>query len=301
MTIGHGSPRPAKARIANSMGKASILMEALPYIQRFRKHVVVVKYGGSTMEDPELRASFAGDITLLATVGIHPVIVHGGGPQINEAMAKEGIEPKWVDGLRVTDAATMRVVQRILVGEVNADIVRLLAGHGAHAIGINGLDANLLTAVQRDERLGFVGEIERVNGDVVRRLLGDGLVPVIAPIARGADGAIYNVNADTAAAAIATALGARKLVYLTDVEGVYADPDDPDSLIARMDVSRLWKLVETMGGGMLPKLRSVAGALDGGVTRAHILDGRVQHALLLEMFTREGVGTMITQEGDDRP
>lgn len=301
MSTGHGSPAPAKARIANSMGKASILMEALPYIQRFRKHVVVVKYGGSTMEDPELRASFAGDITLLSTVGILPVIVHGGGPQITEALVKEGVESTWVDGLRVTDAASMRVVQRVLVGEVNADIVRLLAGHGAHAIGINGLDDNLLTASPRDPRLGFVGDIERVNADLVRRLLSDGLVPVIAPIARGDDGEIYNVNADSAASAISNALGARKLVYLTDVEGVYESAEDPNSLIARMEVSHLRMLLETMSGGMLPKLHSVADALDGGVTRAHILDGRVQHVLLLEMFTREGVGTMITQDGDQRP
>jgi acetylglutamate kinase len=301
MSTGHSSPNPAKARIANSMGKASILMEALPYIQRFRKHVVVVKYGGSTMEDPSLRTSFAGDITLLSTVGILPVIVHGGGPQITEALGREGVDSTWVDGLRVTDAASMRIVQRVLVGEVNADIVRLLAGHGAHAIGINGLDDNLLTATPRDPRLGFVGDIERVNADLVRRLLNDGLVPVIAPIARGEDGEIYNINADSAASAIATALGARKLVYLTDVEGVYERPDQPESLIQRLEATQLHSMLQTLSGGMLPKLHSVAEALDGGVTRAHILDGRVQHVLLLEMFTREGVGTMITQDGDTRP
>lgn len=300
MATGHSSPDPAKLRIANSMGKASILMESMPYIQRFSGEVVVIKYGGSTMEDPALRESFAGDITLLHTVGILPVIVHGGGPQISEAMAREGAEPTWVDGLRVTDAATMRVVQRVLVGEVNAGIVTLLGEHGARAIGISGLDAGFLSAVPRDPRLGFVGEITRVDTDLVARLLGDGLVPVVAPIARGVEGGVYNCNADTAAAAVAVALGARKLVYLTDVEGVYADRDDPASLLTRIDLDELRQLLDRIEGGMLPKLRSVADALAGGVRRAHILDGRVQHAVLLEMFTREGVGTMITQVGDDR-
>lgn len=300
MTTGHSSPSAAKARIANSMGKASILMEAMPYIQRFRGEVVVIKYGGSTMEDPALQHSFAGDITLLHTVGILPVIVHGGGPQISEAMAREGVEPEWVDGLRVTDEATIRVVQKTLIGEVNADIVNLLGGHGAGAIGISGLDAGLFSARPRDPRLGFVGEITRVNTDLVARLLEDGLVPVVAPLARGEEGGVFNCNADTAAAALASALQARKLVYLTDVEGVYRDKNIPGSLIARMDRASLGELLHTIEGGMLPKLRSVADALDSGVRRAHILDGRVQHAVLLEMFTREGIGTMMTQDGDDR-
>lgn len=300
MTEGRGSPNPAKVRIANSMGKASILMEALPYIQRFRGEIVVIKYGGSTMEDPDLRHSFAGDITLLHTVGVLPVIVHGGGPQISEAMDREGVEPTWVDGLRVTDDSTIRVVQKVLIGEVNADIVTLLGGHGAKAIGISGLDAGLFTAEPKDPRLGFVGDITRVNTDLIVRLLEDGLVPVVAPLARGSEGGVYNCNADTAASALATALGARKLVYLTDVEGVYRDKDDPGTLITRMDLDGLRSLVEVIEGGMLPKLRSVGEALVGGVRRAHILDGRVQHVVLLEMFTREGVGTMITQVGDER-
>lgn len=294
MSTGHSAPDPGKARIANSMGKASILMEALPYIREFRGKTVVVKYGGSTMDDPGLQASFAGDITLLATVGIRPVVVHGGGPQISQAMAAEGIEPRWVDGLRVTDTATMRVVQRVLVGEVNTDIVRLLAGRGARAIGVSGLDAGLFHARPRDPRLGFVGDIVAVEPDLVRRLLGDGLVPVVAPLAWGEDGNVYNCNADTAAAALAAALGAQKLVYLTDVEGVYRDREDPATLIPRMDLAALRSLLGTMTGGMLPKLRSVADALDGGVAQAHILDGRVQHALLLEIFTAEGIGTMVT-------
>ena len=301
MTTGHGAPDPQKVRIANSMGKASILMEALPYIQRFRGQVVVVKYGGSTMEDPALQQSFAGDITLLHTVGILPVVVHGGGPQISEAMATAGLEPSWVDGLRVTDAATMKVVQRVLVGEVNADIVRMLGKHGAEALGVSGVDAGLFHATPRDARLGYVGDITRVNTGLIERLLADGLVPVVAPIALGPEGDVYNVNADTAAGALAAALGARKLVYLTDVEGVLADPAVESSLIQRMDLSALQELLPTIAGGMLPKLASVAASLEAGVARAHILDGRVQHVLLLEMFTREGIGTMVTQDGDERP
>lgn len=296
MPIGHSAPNPAKARIANSMGKARILMEAMPYMRQFRGRIVVVKYGGSAMEDEELRHSFAGDVTLLAMVGIHPVVVHGGGPQISEAMQREGVAPAWVDGLRVTDAATMRVVQRVLVGEVNADIVRLLGGHGARAIGVSGLDAGLLAARQRDPRLGFVGDIDRVNADLLRRLIGDGLIPVVAPIARGEDGNVYNCNADTAAGAIAEALEAQKLIYLTDVEGVYADAEDAESLISRMKVRELEKLVPSISGGMRPKLESILHALDGGVRHAHILDGRVQHAILLEVFTAEGIGTMITSD-----
>ncbi len=301
MSTGHTRPSSGKARIANSMGKARILMDALPYIQAFRGRVVIVKYGGSTMEDPQLRASFAGDITLLAAVGILPVIVHGGGPQITAALEAEGIESRWVDGLRVTDDDTIRVVQRVLVGEINTDLVNLLAGHGARAIGVSGLDAGLFVAVAKDPRLGHVGEVARVQPDLVRRLLAEGLVPVVAPLARGEDGTVYNTNADTAAGALAAALLADKLVYLTDVEGVYRDPADPESLIGRIDLPSLRKRLDTTEGGMLPKLLSVVDALEAGVRRAHILDGRVQHSLLLEIFTREGIGTMVTQAGDDRP
>ncbi len=211
-------------------------------------------------------------------------------------MEREGVTPSWVDGLRVTDAATMRVVQRVLVGEVNADIVRLLGGHGARAIGVSGLDAGLLAARQRDPRLGFVGDIERVNADLLRRLIGDGLIPVVAPVARGEDGHVYNCNADTAAGAIAEALEAQKLIYLTDVEGVYGNPEELDSLISRMGKRELAELVPSVSGGMRPKLQSILQALEGGVRHAHILDGRIQHAILLEVFTAEGIGTMITSE-----
>lgn len=229
------------------------------------------------------------------------MVVHGGGPQISAAMASAGIEAAWVDGLRVTDAATMKVVQRVLIGEVNADIVRMLGSHGAEAIGVSGIDASLFTATPKDERLGFVGEISGVNTGLITRLLSEGLVPVVAPIALGPEGAVYNVNADTAAGALAAALNARKLVYLTDAEGVMRDVIDDSSLIQRMDLTELKALLPSIEGGMLPKLRSIAASLDAGVKRAHVLDGRVQHVLLLEMFTREGIGTMVTQDGDDRP
>ncbi len=292
--IGHSKPDIQKTRIANSMGRARILLEALPYIKQFRGTIVVIKYGGSAMEDPRLRESFAGDVTLLSMVGIRPVVVHGGGPQISAAMAAEGIEPRWVDGLRVTDEATIGVVQKTLVGVINPEIVRFLNGHGAAAIGVNGLDADLFRAVPRDERLGYVGEITTVNTGLIEGMLDQGLIPVVASIARGEDGHVYNVNADTAAGVLAKALQAQKLVYLTDVEGVYENVDDPSSLISKMDLSDLRRLLERMDGGMLPKLRSVADALEGGVSQAHILDGRVQHALLLEIFTSEGIGTMVT-------
>ncbi|CAN5836220.1 acetylglutamate kinase [soil metagenome] len=294
MSQGHGAPDAQKTRIANSMGRARILMEALPYIKAFRGTTVVIKYGGAAMDDPRLRDSFAGDVTLLSMVGIRPVVVHGGGPQISAAMASEGIESTWLDGLRVTDAATVAVVQRTLVGVINPEIVRFLNGHGASAIGINGLDADLFRASPRRPELGFVGEVTSVNTGLIEGMVERGLVPVIAPIARGEDGEVYNVNADSAAAILARSLQAQKLVYLTDVEGVYRDPADPATLISRMDVAELEILLSSTTGGMLPKLASVQEALEGGVAQAHILDGRIEHALLLEVFTSAGIGTMVT-------
>lgn len=296
MTIGHGVPSAQKSRIANSMGKARILMEALPYIQAFRGRTVVIKYGGSTMTDGGLHESFAGDVTLLSMVGLRPVIVHGGGPQISGEMERSGIVPQWIDGLRVTDAATVRVVQKVLAGEINPDIVRLLNRTGCPAVGLTGLDAGLFTAVPKDPRLGYVGEVAAVNVDLIADLVDDGLVPVIAPLGRGDDGEVYNLNADTAAGALARALGAQKLVYLTDVEGVRQQASDEASLISKMNAAELATLLEgdAVIGGMRPKLASCLDALQGGVAHAHILDGRIQHALLLEIFTPEGIGTMVT-------
>jgi len=250
------------------------------------------------MVDDLLRGTFADDVAMLHYVGIKPVIVHGGGPHISKAMGQQGIEPQWIEGLRVTDEHTMRVVQATLVGEINPDIVRLINNHGSVAAGVSGLDANLFVAEPEDHRLGFVGRVTKVNIGLIEGLQSQGYVPVVAPIARGEDGASYNVNADVAASVLATALGAQKLVYLTDVEGLYRDLGDHDSLISRITTPDLAELIEggSVSAGMLPKLRSAIDAVDGGVDQVHILDGRMQHALLLEIFTPEGIGTMITTE-----
>lgn len=278
------------------MGKAGIFSEALPFIRKFRGTTVVIKYGGSAMVDESLRETFADDVAMLHYVGIKPIVVHGGGPHISKALGQQGIEPQWREGLRVTDEHTMRVVQATLVGEINPDIVRLINKHGAVAAGVSGLDANLFMAEREDEQLGFVGRVTEVNTGLVEGLQAQGYVPVVAPIARGEDGETYNVNADSAASALASALGASKLVYLTDVEGLYRDLGDQDSLISRISARDLRDLLESdsVSAGMLPKLRSAVDAIDAGVGQVHILDGRMQHAVLLEIFTPEGIGTMIT-------
>lgn len=298
MNTGHTAPDQGKSRIASTMGKARIFSESLPFIKEFRGTTVVIKYGGSAMVDEGLRSTFADDVAMLHYVGMNPVIVHGGGPRISEAMHQRGVEPQWVEGLRVTDAETIRVVQSTLAGEINPDIVRLVNAHGCVATGINGLDGNLFVARAKDERLGFVGEITEVNPGLVTSLQSQGYVPVIAPLARGEDGHVYNVNADTAAGALAAAIGAKKLVYLTDVDGLYRIFGKEDSLIARSTEDGIKELLASgsVSAGMLPKLESCVTAIDDGVERVHILDGRIQHAVLLEVFTPEGIGTMITKE-----
>ncbi len=303
MATGHSVPDPVKTRIARTMGKAVIFSEALPFIKRFRGSIVVIKYGGSAMVNEDLRETFADDVAMLHYVGIKPVIVHGGGPHISAAMGQRGIEPQWVDGLRVTDADTIRVVQSTLAGEINPDIVRLMNSHGAVATGISGLDGNLFVAQPKDERLGFVGEVTEINPGLINSLLSGGYVPVVAPLARGTDGKTYNLNADTAAAALAVALRSRKLVYLTDVEGLYRDLGDQDSLVSRAIVPDLEAMVAagSVSSGMLPKLQSAIDAIAGGVERVHILDGRIQHSVLLEIFTAEGIGTMITKTPEPVP
>ncbi len=295
---GHTPPHNGKPRIASTMGKAAIFSEALPFISRFRNTTVVVKYGGSAMVDEALRRSFADDVAMLHYVGMNPIVVHGGGPNISEAMSLHGIETRWIEGLRVTDERTMRIVQTTLVGEINPDIVRLVNHHGPIATGVSGLDANLFLAEPVDARLGFVGRVTEVNIGLLQGLQDQGYVPVVAPIARGQDGEIYNLNADGAASALAAALGASKLVYLTDVEGLYRDLGDDGSLISRITPIELSELLKggSVSAGMLPKLRSAISAIEEGVEQVHILDGRMQHAVLLEIFTPEGIGTMITQE-----
>jgi acetylglutamate kinase len=280
------------------MGKARIFSESMPFIKAHRGKTVVIKYGGSAMVDDSLRNTFADDVAMLHYVGINVVIVHGGGPRISEAMHQRGVEPQWLEGLRVTDAETMRVVQATLAGEINPDIVRLINAHGALASGVNGLDGNLFVARAKDERLGFVGEIAEVNPGIVASLQHQGYVPVVAPIARGEDGGVYNVNADTAAGALAAALGAKKLVYLTDVEGLYWVLGQEDSLIQRSTEDGIKEILSsgTVTAGMLPKLEACVAAIEAGVERVHILDGRIQHSVLLEVFTPEGIGTMVTKE-----
>jgi acetylglutamate kinase len=276
--------------------KAEILVEALPYIRRFWEKVVVVKYGGNALAGGSTLAGFATDIVLMRSVGMRPVVVHGGGPQIGELMGRLGKKPEFRDGLRVTDAETLDIARMVLVGKVNRDIVAAVNVHGPLAVGVSGEDAGLIQAAQRDPELGFVGDISEVNPELLVRLLAQDLVPVLATIGSDETGQAYNINADTAAAAIAIALHAQKLVFLTDVEGIRADMEDPSSLISRLSARDLRALIENgaVHGGMTPKARAAVDAVSGGVEQAHILDGREPHALLLEIFTRSGIGTMVT-------
>ena len=247
------------------------------------------------MVDSDLAALFAQDIVLMRSVGMRPVVVHGGGPQIGDVMARLGKEPEFRDGLRVTDADTLDIARMVLVGRVNRDIVSSINVHDPLAVGLSGEDAGLISASARSPELGFVGDVVGVNPQIIERLLAEELIPVVATIGSDTEGQAYNVNADTAAAAIAAAMAAEKLVYLTDVPGLLADVGDPGSLISQVSVDELDELIasEALTGGMIPKIRSIVRAVRGGVGHAHILDGRVPHALLLEVFTRRGVGTMV--------
>ncbi len=283
-------------RRADAEAKAHILAEAMPYIREFSGKTVVIKYGGHAMESAELADHFAQDVVLMRLVGMNPVVVHGGGPQITDLMQRLGKEPEFIDGQRVTDAETVDIARMALVGKVNRDVVVSLNQHGSYAVGLSGEDAGLIAVTQRDPRLGFVGDVTAIDPSILHRLLREELIPVIATIGMDESGQAYNVNADAVAGAIAEALGAEKLVYLTDVAGVYANFPDEDSLIAQIDADGLEALVAAGGAsaGMIPKLNSCVHALRNGVSRAHILDGRVPHALLLEFFTREGIGTMVS-------
>ncbi|MFN8036059.1 MAG: acetylglutamate kinase [Acidimicrobiia bacterium] len=282
-------------RLAHAGEKAAVLAEALPYIREFSGKTVVVKYGGNAMEDPALADLFAQDVVLMRLVGMNPVVVHGGGPQISELMRRLGKEPEFVDGRRVTDAETVDIVRMALVGKVNREIVAALNRHGSYAVGLSGEDAGLLTAIASDPELGFVGDVHQVDPSILERLISEELIPVVATVAVDEAGQAYNINADAVAGAIAEALGAEKLVYLTNVAGLYRSWPDESSLISRLGVDDLEELMGSgaLSEGMIPKVESCASALRNGVARAHILDGRVPHALLLEFFTREGVGTMV--------
>jgi acetylglutamate kinase len=312
---------------ATAQAKAATLIEALPWLDRFHGQTVVIKYGGHAMTDDTLRRGFAQDVVFLRYAGLRPVVVHGGGPQISAHLARLGLESTFAAGLRVTTPQTMDVVRMVLTGQVNRDVVGLINRHGPFAVGMSGEDANLFTASRRHAvvdgtpvDIGLVGEIEAVDPGAVRVLLADGRVPVVSSVARGTGGEVYNVNADTAAAALAVALGAAKLVVLTDVEGLYADwpgssssvqisapigeknrtdheIEEPRDVISLLTAAELERLLPTLTSGMIPKMEACLRAVRGGVPQAHVLDGRLPHSVLLEIFTDSGIGTMVVPDG----
>ncbi len=277
--------------------RTKALVEALPYIQRFRGSVVVIKFGGNAMVDPALSHTFAQDVVLLRSVGLKPVVVHGGAPQIGALLARLGKESEFVDGLRVTDAETLDVARMVLVGKVGRDIVGAINVHGAYAVGLSGEDGGLITAEPLDPALGFVGKIVGVNPGIIERLLAEDMIPVVSTIGSDQAGQAYNINADTVAGALAGALGAEKIVYLSDVPGLLTDAGDVTSVLARATVAEAQALMAdgTISGGMIPKITACIDALEGGANSAHMLDGRIPHVLLLELFTERGIGTMITR------
>ncbi len=286
--------------LTSAAAKAAVLAEALPWLERFAGATIVVKYGGNAMTDDALKAGFAEDVLFLRLAGLRPVVVHGGGPQISTMLGRLGIESAFAGGLRVTTPEVMDVVGMVLVGQVQRELVGLVNDHGPYAVGLSGEDAHLFTAQRRDAivdgrsvDIGQVGDVTDVRPDFVRRLLDDGLIPVVSTVARDADGIPHNVNADTAAAALAVALRAEKFVVLTDVEGLYANWPDTGSVIRTLGVERLRAMLPTLDSGMVPKMEACLRAVDGGVPRAHVIDGRLPHSLLLEVFTDSGIGTMV--------
>jgi acetylglutamate kinase len=280
--------------------KAAVLIESLPWLERFHGTTVVIKYGGNAMVDPALQAAFAADMVFLRYAGIKPVVVHGGGPQISSMLGKLGIESEFRGGLRVTTPEAMDVVRMVLVGQVGRELVGLINEHGPFAVGLSGEDARLFTAVRRPAvvdglpvDIGQVGDVAQVDTSAVDDLIAAGRIPVVASVAPDADGVVHNVNADTAASALAVALGARKLVVLTDVPGLYTDWPDTSSLTSQIDTDALAKLLPGLQSGMVPKMEACLRAVQGGVPAAHVVDGRVPHSTLLEVFTSEGFGTMV--------
>lgn len=296
---------PATARGHLALPKAAALVEALPWLKQFHGRTVVVKYGGNAMTSPALQASFAEDVVFLRYAGVRVIVVHGGGPQITAHLDLLGVQSEFRGGFRVTTPETMKVVRMVLVGGVNSEVVGAINGHGPYAVGLSGEDANLFTVERRDVLIdgvpvdiGLVGDVVEVQPQILTALLDEGKVPVVATVGRGEDGLVYNVNADTAAAAVAVAVGAEKLVVLTDVEGLFADwpttaGGQPSEVISSLTAAGLTALLPGLSAGMVPKMEACLRAVQGGVPRAHVLDGRVPHALLLELFTDEGVGTMV--------
>ncbi len=281
---------------AAEASRVQILSEALPYIQKFRGRTVVVKYGGAAMKDSSLKADVIRDIVFMACVGIRPVVVHGGGPEINIWLGKLGIEPQFKDGLRVTDAPTMDVVEMVLVGRVNKELVSLINQEGGKAVGLCGKDGNLITArPQGSEGVGFVGEVSSIDSGIVKALVKDGYIPVVSSVASDETGQAYNINADTVAGEIAAALGAEKLILLTDTKGILKDYKDPSTLLPKLDIQQARQLIAegVVAGGMIPKVNCCVRSLAQGVGAAHIIDGRIPHALLLEIFTDLGIGSML--------
>ncbi len=285
------------------LDKAEVLIEALPYIQRFNRKVIVVKYGGSAMVDESLKEQVIQDVTLLKLVGFKPIIVHGGGKEISKWVGRVGMEPEFINGLRVTDEATMELAEMVL-GKVNKELVQLVESLGVRAIGISGKDGGLLTVTKKyadGEDIGFVGDVKEVKADILYDLLEKDFLPIICPIGLDEKFYTYNINADDAACAIARAMHAEKLAFLTDIEGVYKDPKDPETLISELKVTEALELMKDgyIGGGMLPKLNNCIDAIRNGVSRVHILDGRIPHCLLLEIFTNKGIGTAILDDHEE--
>lgn len=286
------------------MAKAEVLIEALPYIQKFNRKVIVVKYGGSAMVDEELKKKVIEDVVLLKLVGFKPIIVHGGGKEISKWVDKVGMETNFVNGLRVTDKPTMEIAEMVL-NKVNKSLVSLIEELGVKAIGISGKDGNTIKVTKKlsdGKDIGFVGEVETVDAGLIKTLIENDFIPVICPIGIDAEYNTYNINADDAACAIAKAVGAEKLAFLTDIEGVYKDKDDPDTLISELTLTEAKELIGDgyIGGGMLPKLNNCIDAIENGVARVHIMDGRIPHCLLLEVFTNKGVGTAMLKEGAEK-
>ena len=292
------------------MDISNVLIEALPYIKKFHNKKIMIKYGGHAMIDETAMSSTARDTVLLKYVGMQPVVVHGGGPEISRSMDKMGKEPKFVGGLRITDSETMEIVKMVLVGKINTEIVSKLCLHGGKGIGISGKDNFLIESSKRDPAriehengevlevdLGYVGKIDRVNSQIIEDLTDNNYIPVISPIGINKDGNTLNLNADTVAGSIASEIDAEKLIVLTDVPGILTDPDDPESIIRRIRVDELRELVDSgvIKGGMIPKVETCINAVENGVKTAHILDGRLDHSILLEIFTKDGIGTMIRE------
>ena len=286
------------------LDKAEVLIEALPYIQRFNRKIIVVKYGGSAMVDESLKKRVVEDVTLLKLVGFKPIIVHGGGKEISKWVGRVGMEPQFINGLRVTDADTMEIAEMVL-GRVNKSLVQLVEELGVRAIGISGKDGGLLKVDKKysgGQDIGYVGEIKKVNAQILFDLLEKDFLPIVCPVGLDDDFNTYNINADDAACAIARAVQAEKLAFLTDIEGVYKDPNDSDTLISELRVDEAQELMKDgyIGGGMLPKLQNCIDAIESGVSRVHILDGRIPHCLLLEIFTNKGIGTAILNHKESR-